>query len=277
MYVPGNEPHLFLNAGLHKPDCIILDLEDSVPYSEKDAARILVRNALRQLDFMDSERMVRINPLPLGLADLEAIVPHGVHTILLPKCESAANVARIEREIASITEQHNIRQKIYLLPIIESALGVIRAFEIATASDQICGIAIGLEDYTADLGVERTKTGVESLYARSAIVNAAKAGRIQALDSVFSDVGDDAGLRQSVLEAKALGFEGKGCIHPRQIAIIHEAFAPTDSEVEHAQRVIAAFQGAERRGAGVVSLDSKMIDAPVVKRAQRVLSLAKRK
>ncbi|MBF8295926.1 MAG: citE [Bacteroidetes bacterium] len=277
LYLPGNEPHFFLNAGLHKPDSLILDLEDGVPHSEKDAARILVRNALRQLDFGDSERMVRINQLPVGLEDLKAIVPHGVETILVPKCESAANVVRIEREITSIVEQHNIRQKIHLLPIIESALGVVHAFEIATASEWICGLAIGLEDYTADLGVERTKTGIESMYARSVIVNTAKAAGIQALDSVFSDVGDDVGLRQSVLEARAIGFEGKGCIHPRQIGIVHEAFAPTDTEVEHAQRVIEASEEAKRIGSGVISLGSKMIDAPVVKRAQRVLLLAKRK
>lgn len=277
LYLPGNEPHFFLNAGLHKPDCIILDLEDSVPHAEKDAARILVRNALRQVDFGDSERMVRINPLPLGIEDLQQVVPHGVQTILIPKSESAATIGLIEREIAGIAERHNIRQKIYLLPIVESALGVVHAFEIASASDWICGVSIGLEDYTADLGVERTKAGNESVYARSAVVNAAKAAGIQALDSVFSDVGDDVGLRESVMEAKALGFDGKGCIHPRQIEIIHEVFAPTEAEVEHAHRVVAAFEEARRNGSAVVSLGSKMIDAPVVKRAQRVLLLAKRK
>jgi citrate lyase subunit beta/citryl-CoA lyase len=277
LYLPGNEPHFFLNAGLHKPDCIILDLEDSVPHAEKDVARILVRNALRQLNFGDSERMVRINPFPLGIEDLQHVIPHGVQTILIPKSESAATIGRIEREIASIAERHNIRQEIYLLPIIESALGVVHAYEIANASEWNCGLAIGLEDYTADLGVERTKAGNESIYARSAVVNAAKAAGIQALDSVFSDVGDDVGLRQSVIEAKALGFDGKGCIHPRQIEIIHEAFAPTEAEVAHAHQVVAAFEEARRIGSAVVSLDSKMIDAPVVKRAQRVLLLAKRK
>jgi len=150
----------------------------------------------------------------------------------------------------------------------------VRAFEIASASPWNCGLAIGLEDYTADIGVERTKNGIESLFARSAIINAAKAAGIQALDSVFSDVQDDAGLRQSVLDAKAIGFEGKGCIHPRQIQIIHDAFTPTATEIEYAQRVVDAFTEAQRNGSGVVALGSKMIDAPVVKRAQRILSLA---
>ena len=275
LYFPGNEPHFFLNSGLHKPDCIILDLEDSVAPSEKDTARILVRNALLSVNFGGAERMIRINPFPLGIEDLQQTVQYNVQTFLIPKCESSAHVEEVDSEIDKILKSYDIKRNIFLIPIIESALGVVKAFEIASASRWNCGLAIGLEDYTADIGVERTKTGTESLFARSIVINAAKAAGIQALDSVFSDVNDEEGLRESVLEAKALGFEGKGCIHPRQIKVIHEAFAPTQKEIEYAQRVVDAFNKAKQNGSGVISLGSKMIDAPVVKRAQHILSLVK--
>jgi citrate lyase subunit beta/citryl-CoA lyase len=277
LYLPGNEPKFFINAVLHKPDCIILDLEDSVSPSEKDSARVLVRNALRHVNFGDVERMVRINRLPEGLEDLRQTIPYNVQTILIPKCESGEDVVEVAHNIEQLSALHNLETRVLLLPIIESALGVVRAFEIASASNRVCALAIGLEDYTADIGVARTRTGTESLYARSAVVNAAKAAGLQALDSVFSDVSDDEGLRQSVQEARAIGFDGKGCIHPRQIRIVHEAFAPTADEIAYAARVVDAYESSQRSGSGVVALGSKMIDAPVVRRAQRVLALADRK
>ncbi|MEG8947068.1 aldolase/citrate lyase family protein [Rosettibacter firmus] len=274
LYLPGNEPKFFINAGLHKPDAIILDLEDSVAPSEKNNARYLVRNALRSVDFYGAERMVRINQLPEGLDDLHFVIPHNVHVILIPKCESSVTVKDVEEEINIIKTQHNISDTIYLLPIIESAMGIENLQEIATASDLICALTIGLEDYTADIGVERTLEGKESFYARCAIVNAAKSIGIQAIDSVFSDVNDMESLRKSTLEAKSLGFEGKGCIHPRQIKIIHEAFAPTQNEIEKAKKITLAFEEAKKKGSGVTTLGSKMIDAPVVKRAQKTIEFA---
>lgn len=292
LYLPGNEPKFFINAGLHSPDGIILDLEDSVALSEKDAARFLVRNALRSVDFYGAERMVRINQLPLGLDDLKFIVPHNVHVILIPKCESAEQVLLVEENVMRLKKDTlNLSKKktsgsspfwreskggheIFYMPIIESALGVIKAFDIASSSKNICALAIGLEDYTADIGAQRTNEGRESFFARSMIVNAAKAAGMQAIDTVFSDVEDMDGLRLSVQEAKALGFEGKGCIHPRQIKVVHDAFAPTQEEIQKAQKIVEAFKEAEKKGIGVVSLGSKMIDPPVVKRAQRLLKLA---
>ena len=275
LYLPGNEPKFFPNAGLYKPDGIILDLEDSVGPDEKHSARLLVRNALRTINFYGAEKMVRINQLPMGLEDLKFVVPHKVNVVLIPKCESANTVKRVEEEINAIMKERKLRDKIFLMPIIESALGIVNAYEIASASDQICALTIGLEDYTADIGVERTLDGKESIYARSVIVNAAKAANIQAIDSVFSDIDDFDALRKSVLEAKSLGFEGKGCIHPRQIKIVHDAFAPTEKEIEKAQKIVEAFEEAKKQGLGVVSLGSKMIDAPVVKRAIKTLNLAK--
>jgi citrate lyase subunit beta/citryl-CoA lyase len=275
LYLPGNEPKFYPNAGLHKPDGLILDLEDSVAPAEKDAAQLIVRNALRSIDFYGSERMVRINQLPQGLKDLKYIIPHNVHVILIPKVETAEQIQEVDYEVEKLKKFHRIKNDIYFMPIIESALGIINAFEIASASENNCALAIGLEDYTADIGVQRTNEGKESFYARASLVNAAKAVGIQAIDTVFSDVNDMDGLRDSVIEAKGLGFEGKGCIHPRQIQKVHEAFAPTELEIEKAIKIVSAFEEAENNGLGVVSLSSKMIDAPVVKRAQSTIKLAK--
>jgi citrate lyase subunit beta/citryl-CoA lyase len=274
LYLPGNEPKYFINAGLHEPDGLILDLEDSVAPTQKDAAQLLVRNALRSVDFYGSERMVRINQLPKGLDDLKFIVPHNVHVILIPKCESAEQVKEVEKEVESLKKQNNIKSEIYFMPIIESAKGVIKSFEIASASKNNCALAIGLEDYTADIGTQRTEGGKESFFARSMIVNAARAAGIQPIDTVYSDVSNMEGLRQSVIEAKSLGFEGKGCIHPRQVKVVHEAFAPTIEEIEKAKKIVMAFEQAEKKGLGVVSVGSKMIDPPVVKRAQKTINLA---
>ena len=282
LYLPGNEPKYFLNAGLHKPDGVILDLEDAVSPLEKDAARVMVRNALRTVDFYGAERMVRINQGDMGLEDLEWVVPHNVHVILIPKVEEAVQVnevgAKIER-FQSADPNSKLKtpnSKILLMPIIESAKGGINAYSIAIASPKVVALAVGLEDYTADIGVERTLEGKESFWLRSQVVNAAKAAGIQAIDTVFSDVADMEGLKASVRESKSLGFEGRGCIHPRQIPVVHEAFAPTDKELAKAELIVAAFREAEEKGLGVVSLGSKMIDPPVVKRALKTVELAKR-
>ncbi|HZW38195.1 MAG TPA: aldolase/citrate lyase family protein [Ignavibacteriaceae bacterium] len=273
LYLPGNEPKFFLNAGLHEPDGIILDLEDSVAPAEKDAAQLLVRNALRAVNFYKCERMVRINQLPRGLNDLRYVVPNNVNVVLIPKVENAQQIHQIENEIDKLKKEFNISYDIFLMPIIESALGIINAYQIASSSPLICSLAIGLEDYTADLGTQRTNEGKESFFARSMVVNAAKAAGVQAIDTVFSDVNDMEALRQSVLEAKSLGFEGKGCIHPRQVKIVHDALLPTPEEIEKAKKIVEAYNDAIAKGLGVVSLGSKMIDAPVVKRAIKTLSL----
>ncbi len=274
LYVPGDQPRLIINAGLYKPDGVILDLEDSVAPTEKESARFIVRNALREVDFFGAERMVRINQLPVGLHDLPFVVPHGAHTILIPKCEDAQTVKEVEDEVQRLRADHKVENEIYLMPIIESSLGVVNAYEIAVASPNIVALTIGLEDFTADIGAARTKEGRESFLAREEIVVAARAAGIQPIDSVFSDVADEEGLRKSALEAKSFGFEGKGCIHPRQVKVINESFAPTEKEIEKAKEIVLAMEDAQKRGAGVIALGSKMIDPPVVKRAQRILKLA---
>ncbi|HIE45461.1 MAG TPA: citrate lyase ACP [Flavobacteriaceae bacterium] len=230
LYIPGNTPSMMINAGLHKPNGIILDLEDAVAPEKKDEARFLVRNALCQVNFYGAERMVRINQGERGLKDLEWVVPYFVNMILIPKVETPQQIQAIDNKINELREKHHFNYPIWYMPILESALGIENAFSIATASNNIAAMAIGLEDYTADIGVQRTKEGTESLYARMRLVNAAKAASIQPIDSVFSDISDMEGLLENVKHSKTLGFEGMGCIHPRQIAIIHQGFAPGKKE-----------------------------------------------
>lgn len=274
LYLPGNTPRLMINAGIHKPNGLILDLEDAVSPEKKFEARFIVRNALRSLNFYGAERMVRINQAPLGLDDLDYIVPNHVNLILVPKCEGKEQIDQVNERIENLKRKHNIDHDIWLMPIIESALGVMKAYEIASAANNIVSLAIGLEDYTADLGTRRTNEGTESFFARSMVVNAAKAAGIQPIDSVFSDISDMDALKENVKQSKALGFEGMGCIHPRQIKVIHENFAPDQTEIEKARKIVNAFYVAKEQGLGVVSLGSKMIDAPVVKRAQKIVNLA---
>jgi len=275
LYLPGNSPALMINAGVHHPDGIILDLEDAVAPEKKFEARFLVRNALRSVDFYGAERMVRINQGERGLEDLEYLVPHNVNLILLPKCEYPEQIHAVNKKIEELVHRTSfIVHPVWIMPIIESALGVVNAYSIASSADNVVSLAIGLEDYTADLGTKRTTEGTESFFARSTVVNAARAAGIQPIDSVFSDIADIEALRQNVLRSKALGFDGMGCIHPRQIRVIHDNFAPTSDEVEKAKKIVFAFHEAEKKGLGVVALGNKMIDPPVVKRALNTINLA---
>lgn len=279
LYLPGDQPKFALNAGIHHPDAVILDLEDSVHESAKEAARLLVRNALRGIDFLGAERMVRINQFPLGADDLEAIVPEAPDVVLLPKTESAAQVREVAariRDVRSRGEGADPGRDVWLMPILETALGIENAAEIARAAQEVVALTIGIEDYTADIGVPKTREGTESLYARMRLVNAARAAGVQAIDSVFGDVADEDGLRDWASRSRALGFEGMGCIHPRQIQPIHEAFAPTAAEIEKALRIVAAFEEAQAKGRSVVSLGTRMVDPPVVLRAQRLVDVARR-
>jgi citrate lyase subunit beta/citryl-CoA lyase len=220
--------------------------------------------------------MVRINQAPRGLEDLRYVIPHNVNLILIPKCESADQVQQVDKEIKRIANEYKLTNPVWLMPIIESALGVLKAYEIATASPQVVALAIGLEDYTADLGTQRTAEGRETFYARQALLNAARAAGVQAIDSVFSDVADMEALQKAVQESKALGFDGMGCIHPRQIKVIQDNYAPDAAAIDKARKIVKAFEEAERKGQGVVALGSKMIDPPVVKRALRTIDMAEK-
>lgn len=276
LYMPGNNPDLMRNGGLYGADCLILDLEDSVAPSQKDAARVLVRNTLARIDFGDAERIVRINPLTTeyGRADIEMIVPALPDTILIPKCERAEDVREVEAIIEDIEKKRGITDRILLMPLIETSRGILNSAEIGGASDRVVALCFGAEDFTADIGVERTREGRESFVARCMFVLGAKAAGVQAIDTVFSDTRDTEGLIASTTEAMALGFEGKGVIHPAQIPTVHRVFSPSPERIEYARKVVEAIEGARAAGSGVASIGSKMIDAPIETRARKILRLA---
>jgi len=275
LYLPGMQPDLMMGAELFHPDGVILDLEDSVAPLEKDTALLLVRNALLAADFGSCERMARINPLPAGLAEIpELLDTDGVDTILVPKAERAEDIAQAAQFIREFQARQGASRRIWLMPILESAMGVLKSYEIAACSADVCALAFGAEDFTKDIGAQRSRKGTESFTARSMVVLGARAAGVQPIDTVFSDVDDEAGLLGSTKEAIALGFEGKGCIHPRQIRTIHEAFRPSAEEAAWAWKVKLAMEAAQAKGLGAVAVGSKMIDPPVAARALKVLQMA---
>jgi len=281
LYIPGNNPAMLNNAGIFGADVIVLDLEDAVAPNEKDAARRLVAGALEQLAFLNpagAEIMVRINGIdtPFARDDLEAIVPVAPNSIRLPKAQSKETVLEIAALLEKLEKAASIDCPIEISPILETALGVSNAREIATAHPRVTALSFGAEDFTRDLGTSRSKAGTELAHARGAMVLAAKAADIQALDTVFADINDEEGLRAETAAIKQFGFDGKSVIHPRQIAPIHEIFNPTAEEIEMAQAIEAALAEAEKKGSGVASLNGRMIDAPVVKKARRILAFARR-
>jgi len=270
LYLPGNRPKLMLSAGLYGADGLILDLEDSVTPADKDAARLLVRNALIALDWGASERMVRVNQGDVGLEDLRRIAHHNPHLILLPKVEDPEQV----RQAAELLRETVGDRAPYLMPILESPLGIHRAYEIAAADELVVALTLGLEDLSAELGAPRTEAGWESFTARQTTVYAARAAAVQPIASVFSDIKDEAALARYVQRERGLGFDGIGCIHPRQIPVVHAEMTPTESEAETAVKIVRAAREAERRGLGAVAVGSKMVDPPVVKQAYRTVDLA---
>ena len=277
LYVPGNNPGMIKDAGIYNADCVMFDLEDSVSIAEKDSARFLVYEALKTLDLSGKEYLVRINDLEsgLGIEDLEAIVRIQKAVIRLPKTESAQDILNCEREIARIEGEAGIELgSTRMMAAVESALGVLNAQEIAGASKRLIGIAIGAEDYVTDLKTSRSPGGVELMFGRSMILLAARAAGIDAIDTVYSDVNNDEGFRDEVSLIKQLGFDGKSIINPRQINIAHQIFTPGIKEIENALAVIEAIKEANSKGSGVISLNGKMIDKPVVLRAQRIIDLA---
>jgi len=270
LYIPGNQPKLMISGGLYGADGIILDLEDSVPPAEKDAARILVRNALVALDWGSSERMVRVNQGEGGEQDLAAIANHNPHTVLLPKVEEASQVGRAAEIL------HNVAREdaAFLMPILESPRGLHQAYEIAGADPTVVALTLGLEDLSAELGAPRTAEGWESFLARQTTVYAARAAGVQPIASVFSDIDDEDALAAYVRRERGLGFDGIGCIHPRQIPVVHREMTPSEAEAEKAVRVVRAAREAEERGLGAVAVGSKMVDPPVVQQAFRTVELA---
>ena len=277
LYVPGNMPSMLQNVPFFKCDSVILDLEDAVNHAEKDAARNLVRHFLSTWKVRDKEVLVRINPLNTkwGHDDLKAILPEMPDAIRFPMCETPELALELEAELAKYESAHALEIGHFgILPSIETVKSVLNAYAIATSCKRIFGLAFGAEDYTASMGIARTNSGEDLMHPRMMIVMAAKAAGIQAIDTVFSDVNDMDGLRRETELVKRLGYTGKSLVNPRQIDIIHEAFAPKQEEIDYAQEVVEAIKQAHESGTGVISLKGKMVDAPVVKRAIHTLQLA---
>lgn len=277
LFVPGANAAMLSNAFIYPADALMFDLEDAVAVREKDAARRLVYHALQHPLYRDIETIVRVNALDSqwGIDDLEAVVRAGVNIVRLPKTDTADDVIAMEKEIARI-ERECGRQpgSTGMLAAIESAKGILQAPAIALASPRLIGIALGAEDYVRDIRTERSADGIELLFARCTILQAARAAGIQAFDTVYSDANNEEGFLHEAAHIKQLGFDGKSLVNPRQITLLHNLYAPTQKDVEHAWRVVEAAQAAEREGLGVVSLNGKMVDSPIIARAHLVLSRA---
>ena len=278
LFVPGSNAAMLSNSFIYKPDSIMFDLEDAVAVKEKDSARLLVAHALQHPLYQEIETVVRVNPLDseFGLLDLNAVVRAGVDVVRMPKTETAQDVVDMDNAITDIEKACGREVgSTKMLAAIESPLGITQANQIATASKRLIGIALGAEDYVRNLKTERSPEGIELLFARCSILQAARAAGIQAFDTVYSNANNEEGFLKEAALIKQLGFDGKSLINPRQIELLHNLFAPTQKDVVQAKRIIEAAEEAERQGSGVVSLNGKMIDAPIIDRAKLVLERAK--
>ena len=274
LYLPGNNPNMLTRGHLFGSDGLILDLEDAVSVSEKDSARILIREVLKRGEFGSCEVTVRINGLDTEYwrDDIEAIVPHGVHGVRAPKVECPQTVKDLDEELCCVESSHGIpmgRTKIFCL--LETALGIWNAYDIAKASRRVAAIIPGGEDLTADLRTSRSAEGTELEWVRRMLIVAARAAGVDALDTVYPRITDDEGLKREVEFVKQLGYDGKSVIHPNQIPIIHKIYTPTEKEIETARKIVAAAKDAAERGLGAVAVDGRMVDAPVVRRAEYTL------
>ena len=276
LFMPGNNPGMLVSADILGADSIIYDLEDAVSLDEKDSARTLVRNALSFLKFTHSEITVRINPIdsPYWEKDLEAIIPVLPDGIVIPKASVDA-VHSVEQKINEIKKAHNITKNFSFLMLVESARGIMDVNSIAKASPLIQGLLLGGEDYSVDMGIQRTRLSKELEYARFSLTTAAHAYGLDSLDTPFTDVEDFEGLRLDTAFSKSIGFSGRLVINPRQVEDIHKIFSPSSAEIERAEAILQAAEEAKQKGLGVFSFKGKMVDLPVIKRAQALYDSAK--
>jgi len=275
--VPGNRQNMIEKAGNLPMDVLVLDLEDSVPAAEKANARAMVRDAITGLVFKGQRVFVRINSMGSGLMeeDLEAVITPGIDGINIPKPNSADDIKKVEAIVERLEQERRIEKgHIKLTPWVETAKGLINAFEIASASPRIVGIIFGAEDFTLDTGIQRTEEGDELLYPRTIVVVAAKAADVIAIDTPYNNFRDEEGLSREATLARRLGFEGKYIIHPSQIGPVNQAFRPSPEEIEHARRTVEAFEAAEAQGFASTSVDGRMIDVPQANRARKLLMVA---
>ena len=277
LFLPGNTPNIIVNGEILGADAVILDLEDAVAPAEKDSARILVRNAIKYMGFGKCEVIVRINSIDTAYwqKDLDVIIPVRPSLIMPPKTSCAADVLAVDADITQLEEKLGLEKGcVGLIPLIETALGVENAYQIASACPRVKAIFLGGEDLTADLRCKRTKEGQEIFYARSRMVVAARAAGVEVYDTPFTDVNDDEGIYTDAQLAKSLGFTGKAGISPRHVKAINEVFSPSMKDIEYAYEVMEAIRIGKEQGKGAVSLRGKMIDAPIVARAQQTIDAA---
>ena len=277
MFIPSNRPNFMEKAGSLPADVLVLDLEDSVPVAEKGAGRELVRRSMRGLVARGQRVYVRINSLVSGLwqDDLQAVVVEGLSGISLPKAGSAEDVLVAARAIEALERERGLEPgRIRLIPWLETALGLVHAFQISSASPRVIGVAFGADDFTSDMGIERTREGTEQFYPRCAIAIPAHAAGVMALDTPYTDFKDEAGLVRDAKLARGLGFLGKFTIHPTQIEPVNNIFRPSDAEVAQARKVVQAFEAAEAQGHASTSLEGKMIDIAVILGARKLLQVA---
>lgn len=277
LFLPGNTPNIIVNGEILGADAVILDLEDAVAPTEKDSARILVRNAIGRMGFGKCEVIVRINSIDTDFwkKDLDTIIPVKPSLIMPPKTSCAGDVLAVDEYITMLEEKLGMEKNtVGLIPLIETALGVENAFNIASASERVKAIFLGGEDLTADLHCKRTKEGNEIAYARSRMVMAARAAGVEVYDTPFTDVNDDEGIWVDAQYAKSLGFTGKSAISPRHVKAINSVFSPSQKDIDYAYEVMEAIRIGKRQGKGAVALRGKMIDAPIVARAQQTIAMA---
>ncbi len=277
LFLPGNAPKMIINGNYLGSDAVIFDLEDAVAPDQKDAARLLVRNVLGSLEFDRVETIVRINSIdtPYWQKDLEAIVPQKPDIIMLPKTGTARDVEVVDDYLTVLEAKLGMQEgSVRLMPLIETALGIENAYFIAAARKRVVALFLGAEDLTADLRCKRTKEGREIDYARSRMVNAARAAGVDVYDTPFTDVNDDEGIVADATYAKSLGFTGKASISPRHITAINTVFSPTKADIAYAYEVMDAIAEAKAQGKGAIALRGKMIDAPIVARAQQTIEAA---
>lgn len=277
LFLPGNNPNMLINGNCLGADAVIFDLEDAVSPAEKDAARILVRNTLRYMDFNGCECIVRINSIdtPYWQDDIRTLLSYKPSLFLLPKTGCAEDVRIADEFITQAEREMGLEENsVGLMALIETAMGVENSFAIASSCKRMEALFLGAEDLTADLQCKRTKESQEILYARTRLVVAARAAGVQVYDTPFTDVNDDEGIRLDAEAAKAFGFTGKSSISPRHVEVINEVFSPTMAEIEYAYEVMEAIALAKQQGKGAIALHGKMIDAPIVSRAEQTIAMA---
>lgn len=278
LFMPGNNPSMLQDAAILGADSIILDLEDAVSLTEKDSARILVREAIKTIDYSQVEVVVRVNPLDteFGALDVDMIARVKPDTLLIPKADEE-EIKLVAKMLDTIEKEEGYEAgSIQIMALVETAIGLENVYNIIKASKRVVGVLLGGEDLTSDLGIKRTKEGEEIFYARNRVATACRALKVDSLDTPFTDTNDFEGLERDTAKAKSLGLTGKAAINPRQIDVIHSVFAPTEAELKHALRILAAMKEAEKEGKGVFSLDGKMVDAPVINRAITTVGLGQR-